>query len=170
MFTSRFCRRGREAALASALFLAIGSAAYADPGHGPGGPWGHGGPRGAHVEQVIAQLKSQLNLNTSQQLAFDNAVAATRSARETGRAERERVHAATRAELGNAAPDLAKIAQMADQARTAGQQLHTQVRDQWLALYATFTSEQKLVVRDALVRRMERMDAFRARMHERFGG
>ena len=75
-----------------------------------------------------------------------------------------------RAELGNAAPDLAKIAQLADQARTAGQQLHTQVRDQWLALYATFTSEQKLVVRDALVRRIERMEAFRAHRQERFGG
>lgn len=171
MFASRFYRRTREAALASALFLALGSAAYASPGFGHGGAHGPGGPgaRGAHVEQVIAQLKSQLNLDTSQQVAFDNAVAAAKAAREATRTEHEKVRAAVQAELASAAPDLAKIAGLADQAQAANQAQRRQVRDQWLQLYATFRPEQKLVVRDAMAKRMERMEGIRSKIRAHRG-
>jgi hypothetical protein len=43
------------------------------------------------------------------------------------------------------------------------------VRDQWLRLYATFSPTQKAVVRDALLKKMERHERFRERMRERFG-
>ena len=46
--------------------------------------------------------------------------------------------------------------------------LPSQVRDQWLALYATFTPTQKAVVRDAIKARVARMEAFREKMQERF--
>ncbi len=41
------------------------------------------------------------------------------------------------------------------------------VRDEWLELYATFTPEQKAVVRDLLQERVARAESFRQRMHER---
>jgi Spy/CpxP family protein refolding chaperone len=176
MFTTRFCRRSRHAALASALFLAFGASAYAHgPGFGPHGG-GHGfgahggGPHGAHLEQIIAQVKDKLALDTSQQVLFDHALAATRSARETGRAEFQRVHDAMKAELAKPEPNLAAVAAIADEAQLKGQNLRRQVRDEWLKLYATFSPTQKQVVRDLLVQRMERFEHFGARMRERFGG
>jgi Spy/CpxP family protein refolding chaperone len=172
MLKSRFCRRSRHAAMASALFLAFGATAYAQgPGHGPhGGGWHGGGPHGAHIEQVIARVKDKLALDTSQQVLFDNAVAQTRSARDAGRAEMDRVHAALKAELAKAEPDLAAVAAMADEAQLKGQNLRRQVRDEWLKLYSTFTPTQKQVVRDVLAKRMERFENFRARMREHRSG
>jgi len=41
------------------------------------------------------------------------------------------------------------------------------VRDQWLALYATFSPEQKAVVRDLLQRKVARAESFHQRMRER---
>lgn len=167
MTADRIARPARVAVLASALFLAAGSAAWAGPGPGHFGP----GPRGAaHVEHVIAHLKSQLNLNPSQQVAFDNAVAASKAARQTIRTDMEQVRAAAKAELANPAPNLRTLTQLREQAHAKAQQTMNPVREQWLQLYDTFSAEQKLVVRDALARRMDRMDAFRERMKDRFGG
>ncbi len=66
--------------------------------------------------------------------------------------------------------DLAAVAAVADDAQSKGQALRGQVRDEWLKVYATFTPAQKLVVRDALAKRMERFETFRSKMKERFGG
>lgn len=158
----------RQLAIVTALFAAFGATAYAQ-GPGPGAH-GHRGHHGAHVEQVIAQVKDRLGLNTSQQVMFDNALALTKSAREAARPERERIRAAMKAELAKAEPDLAALAAVADDARSKGQALRRQVRDEWLKLYATFTPAQKQVVRDELVKRMERFEGFRAKMKERWGG
>ncbi|HEX4885697.1 MAG TPA: periplasmic heavy metal sensor [Casimicrobiaceae bacterium] len=149
-------RMSRRLAMASALVVALGSAAYASPGVGP---HGHGpGARGDQVHAVIAQLRGQLNLNTQQQLAFDNAIANSKAARQNGRAEMEKVHAAMQAELAKPAPDLRAVAAAADQAQAANQATRKQIREQWLALYDTFSAEQKLVVRDALQKRVQRME------------
>jgi hypothetical protein len=168
MFASHFCRRTRQAALASALVLALGGTAYAEPGQ----QFGHHGPgaRAAHVEGVIAQLRTQLNLNTQQQVAFDNALAASKAAREGARAELAKVHAAMQAELAKTAPDLRKVSDLGEQVRASLQAQHRQIRDQWLALYDTFDAQQKLVVRDALAKRAERIGQFREKMRDRFGG
>jgi Spy/CpxP family protein refolding chaperone len=153
-------RRTRQAAVASALFLALGAAAYA---HGPGhGHRGHGAHNhGAGFERVIAHAKEKLALDTSQQQMFDNTVALTRSAREAGRAEIAKLKDATRAELAKPAPDLAALAAIADSAQAQGQEIRRQVRDEWLKLYATFSPEQKTVVRDILAKRLERQDRMR---------
>lgn len=169
MFNSRFRRRASQAVLASALFVAIGAAAQPGPGAGPGPGFGPH-PRGAHVEQVIAHLRTQLNLDTQQQLAFDNAVAAGRAAREQARAEATNVRDAVRAELASATPNLRRITELGDQARAQLATRHAQVREQWLALYETFSPQQKQVVRDAMLKRMERMEQFREKMRDRFGG
>lgn len=162
-------RHRSQVAVAAALFVVFGATAYAQP-HGHGARGHHHGPRSAQIEQVIAQVKDQLALDTSQQILWDNAIAATMSARQAGQAERENVHAAMRAELAKPEPDLAALAATADGAQENGQALRRQVRGEWLKLYATFSPVQKLVVRDQLVKRMERIERFNARMKERFGG
>lgn len=155
-------RRG-QVAVAAAVFAAVGATAYAQAPHG------NRGPHGAQIEQVIAQVKDRLALDSSQQVMWDSAIASTKSARETGRAERERVYAAMKAELNKTEPDLAAVAALADQAQAGGQSLRQQVRGEWLKLYATFTPLQKQVVRDELTKRMERFERFRAKTKEHFG-
>lgn len=160
-------RLERIASLAAVGLLAAGAhVASAQPAHGPGP--GPGGP--PTIEQAIASVRAQLALNTSQQGMFDSALAAAKNARAANRASMEQVHAALVAELAKAEPDLAAVSAQADQARATESATHKQVRDQWLALYATFTPAQKAVVRDVLAKRIARMDAFRARMQERFQG
>lgn len=160
---SGILRRGHVAVAAAALFAVTGAVAYAQ------GPQGLHGRHGAQVEQVIAQVKDKLALNSSQQVMWDNAMASTKAARQAGRGERERLHAAMKAELAKPEPDLAAAAAIADQAQANGQALRNQVRGEWLNLYATFTPSQKQVVRDELAKRMERFENFRAKMQERFG-
>jgi hypothetical protein len=45
-----------------------------------------------------------------------------------------------------------------------------QARAAWLALYGTFSADQKTTVKDAINARMARMDAFRQRMQNRLSG
>jgi Spy/CpxP family protein refolding chaperone len=162
-------RTWRMAAFAATAVLGLaGVAAIAQPaggtGHGPGHGPGH--PGGMEVEQILGSVKGQLNLNTSQQLMWDNAVAQTRAAHAAGRANMQKVHDATAAELAKPEPDLAAVAAVADGVHAGNQALRQGVRDQWLQLYATFTADQKAVVRDALAKQLARMEAIGAKMRE----
>jgi Spy/CpxP family protein refolding chaperone len=155
----------RWSGLLAAVLLGVGShVALAEPGGG----MAHGPGQGLAIEQVIAALKDQLNLNTSQQVMWDNAVARTRAARGQGRASMEQVHAALNAELAKAEPDFAAVATLADQAQANNQALRKQVRDEWLRLYATFSPAQKAVVREAVKAKVARMESFRDKMRQRF--
>ena len=151
-------------ALAAVLIAAGSQVALAQPGsHGRGGA-----DHGLAIEHVLAQLKSQLNLNTSQQVMWDNAVAHAKAARASARTSMDQVHAALNAELAKAEPDFAAIATLSDQVHASTQAARKQVRDEWLRLYATFSPAQKAVVRDAVKARVSRMEAFREKMKERF--
>jgi len=161
-------RRTRQAALASALFVALAGVASADPGP-RGGTHGPGGPHGASIEAAIAHVKDQLALNTDQQKMFDAAVAQTRTARDAGRTEMLAVRDAMKAELAKPEPDLAAVAAVADAARAKGQAERLKVRTTWLNLYGTFTVAQKQVVRDHLVQRLARHEAWREKARARFG-
>ncbi len=155
----------RLAALAATAVLALtGAVAMAQPGHGAGHP--HGAPGGMEIEHVLGSVKGQLNLNTSQQIMWDNAVAQTKSAHETGRANMQKVHEAMKAELAKPEPDLAGVAAAADSTQASNQALRKDVRNQWLQVYATFSPEQKAVVRDALAKQVARMEAMGAKMRE----
>lgn len=129
---------------------------------------GHHG--GGDIVASIAALKDQLNLNTSQQALWDSAVAAGKTARQGARASMQTVQNTLRAELAKPEPDLAAVAAAADAARDAAGAAHRQVRDAWLNLYATFSPDQKAVVKAALQKRLARMDAFREKMQQRHGG
>jgi Spy/CpxP family protein refolding chaperone len=156
------------AILALTLGVAASATAFGGPG-GPGGP-GHPGARGdAFAPQFLESIRPKLNLNTAQQQLFDQAAAQGKSARETGRANIQRIQDAMRAELAKSDPDLAALAAIADEEQARNQALRKGVRDQWLKLYATFSAEQKAVVRDVLTQRMNRADGFRQKMRERWG-
>ena len=113
---------------------------------------------------MLAQAKAQLNLNTSQQQRWDAVAAQAKAGHEAARANFDQVKAALQAELAKPEPDLASVAATADSMRQRNEALHKATRDAWLALYATFTPEQKLVVRDTLKAGIEAMAAHR-RMH-----
>ncbi|HTR57778.1 MAG TPA: Spy/CpxP family protein refolding chaperone [Casimicrobiaceae bacterium] len=138
-----------------AAFCALSALAYAQPAPGMGPPL-----------RMLAAVKSQLNLNTSQQLQWDNVAAQAKAAHDAARASHDQLKAAFQAELAKAEPDLASVATLADGARQQTESAHRAVRDAWLALYATFTPDQKAVVRDALQAGMARMAA---RRHARSG-
>jgi protein CpxP len=127
----------------------------------------HHGHGGGDVVMSIMRLKGQLNLNTSQQTMWDNAVAAGKAARATARTNMQKVHDTLTAELAKNEPDLAAVSAAADSARNANAALHGQVRDAWLNLYATFTPDQKTVVKNALSQRMAKMEQRHEKMMQR---
>ena len=154
----------RLAAVFAAALVGLAGTALAQPSGGRG--HGHRGG-GGDVVMAIVHLKDQLNLNTAQQAMWDNAVAASKAARETARTNAQNVQQTLRAELAKPEPDLAAVAAAADAARSANAAVHTQVRAAWLNIYGTFTPEQKTVVKNALLDRMSQMEKFREKMRAR---
>jgi Spy/CpxP family protein refolding chaperone len=114
---------------------------------------------------MLAKLKPQLNLNTSQQQQWDAVIAQSKSAHETARANFAQVTAALQAELAKSEPDFAAVAALSDGVRQQNAALHRQSRDAWLAFYATFTPEQKVVARDAIKAGLDRIAARRSTQH-----
>jgi Spy/CpxP family protein refolding chaperone len=157
------------AAIAMATALGTGSAA-AQPAGGPHGP---GGP-GAMFGHLFEHARTQLNLNTMQQQMFDQAVAGAKAAREAAQALHLKVRDTLQVELAKTEPDLKAIAAAADAARDQSHARRQAVRNEWLALYGTFSAEQKAVVRELLQQRLARAESFRHRMregmHRRFDG
>ena len=139
--------------LSALLFSTLGAVALpapAQPVHG-----------GTPLE-MLGRLKPQLNLNTSQQEQWNSAIAQSTAAHDAARASFEQVKAALQTELAKAEPDFVAIAAITDNASQQNATLHKQVRDAWLALYATFSPEQKAIARDAIKSGIERMQARRA--------
>jgi phosphoenolpyruvate-protein kinase (PTS system EI component) len=132
---------------------------------------GHAMRHGMHDPLAMLQrIQAKLNLNTSQQQQWDAAVAQSKTAHEAMRANFQQLKAATQAEVAKADPDLAALAALSDQLQQQNIAQRKQARAAWLAIYATFSAEQKATVRDAMAAGMARMDAFRARMHDRLPG
>lgn len=150
------------ATAAAVAVIGLGAVAYAQPAR-----LGHRG--GGDFVAAIAALKGQLNLSTSQQAMWDSAVAAGQAARASARINTQNVSGALSAELAKAEPDLAAVAAAADSARTQNAAQRHQVRDTWLGLYATFSPDQKAVVKAAIEQRLARIDQWRARMRQRHG-
>ncbi len=156
----------RRFTLVTAAALALASGAVEVSAHPPGGPHGQGAGE-QMIGQLIERAQAQLNLTTLQQQMLSTAVADTRTLRDAARTRHQQVRDALQAQLAKTEPDLATVAQLADNAEQQNRDARIKVRNQWLALYNTFTLEQKAVVRDLLQKRMARADAFRQHMRER---
>lgn len=168
-----FRRITATAALALATTLG-GGAALAQPMGGPhGGPHGPGGAD-EMIGRMIAHAQAQLNLNSMQQEMFKTALADSKKLHTLTQPIRQRARDVLQAELAKPEPDFAAVAAAVDAAHDQARALRKPVRDEWLQLYATFTPEQKAVVRDLMQQRIARADSFRQRMlermHQRFGG
>ncbi len=158
-----------------ALIAAVGGialtlgvvAAFAQPGGGAAGMHG-GAPFEMMIPKMLGQAKASLNLSTQQQTMWDAVAAQGKTARQTAWANRQQVKAALTAELAKAEPDLAAVAAVADSVEQQNRALHIAVRNQWLQLYASFTPEQKGVVRGLMQQRLTRMESLGAKMRERF--
>jgi hypothetical protein len=135
-------RIARWSGVMAAALLAVGCAGRA----GAARWWsrhGHGHGGGFAIERVLASLKGQLSLNTSQQLMWDNAVAQTKAARATGRTNFESVRSGAQRRAREARARLRRGAAAAMPRQASNQTLRKQVRDQWLQLYATFSPAQE---------------------------
>lgn len=154
---------GRRVAIALALCAGLSLPALAQPGHGGGG----GG--GDNLIRAITHFKAELNLNTSQQALWDAAVMASKTARDAAGQRRQTVKQVVTEELAKTEPNLTRLATTADQVQDTNTAARRQVRDQWLAVYHTFTPAQKAVVKTGIEKRMSRMENFREHMGERFG-
>ncbi|HXD53008.1 MAG TPA: periplasmic heavy metal sensor, partial [Burkholderiales bacterium] len=158
---NRNCRR-----IAMALALSAGLASL--PVLAQPGPGRHMHQHGG-LGQAIVALQAQLNLTPQQQSMLDAALASGKGARDAARQTRQTIHQLVQDELAKDRPDLAKIAAAEDQAQDAATAARRGVRNQLLQLYGTFTAQQVAVVKDAMAKRMSRMEAFRQRMKQRFG-
>jgi Spy/CpxP family protein refolding chaperone len=116
---------------------------------------------GGNPLAMLGKIKSQLNLNTSQQQQWDAVTAQSKAAHEAARANFAQVKSALQTELAKSEPDFAAVATLADSVRQQNSVLHSQTRDAWLALYANFTPEQKTMARDAIKSGIESMQARR---------
>ena len=114
---------------------------------------------------AMLHLRDQLGLDSSQQTAWDNAMAQAKSARAQGATLRETVKSTYQAEIAKDQPDLAAVAAAADSAQAQGQALRKTVRDAWLNVYANLNPTQKTMVASALRAREARMEAW----HEQHG-
>src|ERR1700682_694510 len=145
----------RLALIFAAGFAGIALQAWAQaPGHGMHDPIA-----------VLQRIQATLNLNTSQQQQWDAAVAQSKTVHDAMRANFQQLKAATQAELAKAYPDLAALASLSDQVQQQNISQRKQARTAWLALYGTFSAEQKATVRDAIKAGMARLGAVRQRMH-----
>jgi phosphoenolpyruvate-protein kinase (PTS system EI component) len=153
-------KRKLYALIFAAGFAGIALTAWAQaPGHGMHDPLA-----------VLQRIQAKLNLNTSQQQQWDAAVVQSKAAHQAIHANFQQLKTATQAELAKADPDLAALASLSDQLQQQNIAQRKQARAAWLALYGTFSAEQKTTVKDAINARMARMDAFRQRMHDRLPG
>ena len=133
--------------------------------------WAQAPGRGMHDPLAVLQkIQANLNLNTSQQQQWDAAVAQSKTAHEAIRANFQQLKTATQAELAKSDPDLAALASLSDQLQQQNVAQRKQARAAWLALYGTFSADQKTTVKDAINARMARMDAFRQQMQNRLSG
>jgi hypothetical protein len=163
--------RGLLGLTALAVALALGSVAgvvAADVPAGPGagaGAW-HPGHGGDSLVMALHQVKSQLNLNTSQEAQWASAMALSKSAHSQDRALYQGVKTLSDTELAKSAPDLAAVAAAKDDAQAKMLSLHQSVRDAWLNVYASLTPDQKATeataMRADVAQRQARMDAMRA--------
>ena len=159
-------RTHRNALAASAAALALAVTAVPALAQGPhGGPMG--GPFGDHLGHVIQSAQADLKLNTSQQQMFANNVAQSKAVFAGAHTQMQGVKDALAAELAKPEPDLAAVAAAADSAQQQALQARHQVRDGWLALYATFSPEQKAVVKGIIQQHLAKMETIHQRMMER---
>jgi protein CpxP len=115
----------------------------------------------------LEAVKGKLNLTSAQQVQWDAAATQSKIAFAAIRQNRQQLRQAMKAELAKPDPDLAAVAALSDRLQPVNIAARQQARNEWLKLYATFSPDQKAVVKDAIQTRTQRMKMFRQHMRER---
>jgi LTXXQ motif family protein len=119
----------------------------------------HGGAQHgeAHFAKRMEMLKSQLNLNASQEAQFNVARDASKKAIEAGRAARMNARSAAQAELNKADPDLANLLLQRESVKEANAVQRKAALNEWAKFLGLLTTEQKAIVKSQLLDRAKRM-------------
>jgi Spy/CpxP family protein refolding chaperone len=120
----------------------------------------HGHGRG-DLGQRLEAVKTQLNLNPTQEAQFVTAKAATDKAMTAGKTAHMNVRATAKAEMGKADPDLGKLLTMRESAQEAAAAERKAATAEWAKFLNLLNPEQKAVVKSLLVDRMHRAEAMR---------
>ncbi|TAG06221.1 MAG: hypothetical protein EAZ43_01685 [Betaproteobacteria bacterium] len=132
------------------------------------GPAGHHG--GAHFAKRLEAIKSQLNLNATQEAQFGVAKTATEAAMNAGKTARVNAAANAKAELAKADPDLGALLVARESAQDAAQAQRKAATAEWAKFLSLLSVEQKAVVKSQLLDRMQRAEAMREKMGQRAKG
>lgn len=129
-----------------AAFATLGSIAHAQPmGDGHGGP---GGPGGMGLAGMLLnpQVHASLGLTAAQESQWSALQSAAQNLRTQLAASRSALHTTIAAEFAKATPDLALIENAVAAEQSASASGIGALRNQALALYATFSTGQQAIV------------------------
>lgn len=146
-------------AVAAGMVAALGFAGVGLPGQAQAAQQAaHHGKYHARLERLERALKLAPEQRQAWQAIAAKRRALWRERRQGWRATRQ----ALQAELAKPAPDLARVAAVRDQARAQERHARRELEGLQLRLYASFSPQQKLVLRDFLKARLARAEQRRA--------
>lgn len=143
----------RRALIGGVLALGVSTAAM------PGAVQAHG-RTGAYAQRhaALERLKQALKLTTGQQKAWQTITTEQRNLWRQRRAGWKEVRQALETQLATAEPDLAQVAAVRDRVREHELDARREIEHLRLQLYASFSPQQKGVMRDFLKSRLARAE------------
>lgn len=155
----------RRALIGGILALGVGTAGLAGvaQAHGRSGAY-------AQRHAALERLKQELKLTAAQQQAWQAIAAKQRALWQQRREGWKEVRHALEAQLAVPEPDLAQVAAVRERVREREHAAREQIEHRRLELYASFSPEQKGVMRDFLKTRLAQAEQrmhHRGRYHER---
>jgi protein CpxP len=144
-------------ALVTAAFLITSTSYAATPRERVGG--------GSETLPSIERMHEQLRLTPAQEREWQDIAQQAKALHERRRVRWEEIRKVYEDELAKPTPDLARITALTDEAHEQHSRAVRALEARRLALYATFSAEQKMVVRDTLKARLERRGRFAGSQH-----
>lgn len=132
--------------------------------HRADGALGHG------PLQMLNRHKVELKLSAAQEKQWQAAEAASQAASQARRDAHAKLRESLAAEREKEVLDLAKIDELIEQQREQAQAQQRAVHEQWLAVYASLSQEQKRMASQHIKQGMARMDKRMARKHRHHDG
>jgi Spy/CpxP family protein refolding chaperone len=111
-------------------------------------------PHERHEKLMEDMIRDALRLTPEQQQAWEAIRVKQQVQRKAGRHAWSEVRQVLQAELAKPEPDLARVANVRDALMARNRQARKEIEDMRLKLYASFSPEQKAVVRDFLKLRL----------------
>lgn len=120
--------------------------------------------------QMLNRHKAELKLSAAQEKQWQAAEAASQAASQARRDAHAKLRESLAAEREKEVLDLAKIDQLIEQQREQAQAQQRAAHEQWLAVYASLSQEQKRLASQHIKQGMARMDKRMAHKHRHHDG